>query len=598
MEAAKRGRNLPWSVSAIALIVGAIAGLLISTRLPLHPPESSSAEPVIRTALPMGPEERLAASRRHEIGLGLPAIALSPDGSSLAYVVVHDGSSRIHVRRLDETRSAPLPGTDGGFGPFFSPDGAWVGFFADDKLKKVALHGGEPVVLCDAVNPAGASWAQDGRIAFTSQEGANLLSVSDRGGNVETIALSHEMAWFFWPQVVGKWRAVLVTIALEVSENPDYWTLAAVIPETGEIRRIHEGGAFARYLPTGHLLFVRGMTLQAASFDLEGLSLEGEPVTVLEGVRTEANGSVHMSYSRSGLGAYVPGPKMGVSEFVWVRPGGDVEPVGLPAGFYGTFHLSPDGRRLAAVVNEASREIWIFDLQRGAFRRLVGNGGWPVWSPDGHEIFFSSSNQGQNSVYRTRADGSTEPTKVEVASTSDLLPGCWSPDGDTLVFQGGAQQDILLLDHATSEVRPFVATDASEWGPAISPDGKWIAYTSDSSGRFEVYVQSFPDGGKTWTVSSGSGEEPYWSKEGDRLFYRNGDELMAVEISYTPEFSPGRPRVVVEGPYINVPWLSYNVHPDGERFLLLRTFAEDIPQPIPHLIINWFDELKRLVPTD
>jgi Tol biopolymer transport system component len=290
---------------------------------------------------------------------------------------------------------------------------------------------------------------------------------------------------------------------------------------------------------------------------------------------------------------------MAIVEFVWVHPNGETEPLGFPAEIYGTFRLSPDGRHLAVVVYEAQQETWIFDLDRGTRRRLAESGGSPIWSRDGSEVYFFSSKEGTGEVFHTRADGSTQPSRVDMAGVITPFPACLSPDGGTLLLVSFSQtMDIYQLNLQTGEARPFLATAANEAMPEISPDGNWIAYFSDASGSNEVYIQKFPEGGRTLTVSSGGGEEPYWSPKGDRLFYRNNDRWMAVDIFTTPEFSAGRPQLVIQGAYSNPVGISYNVHPDGERFLLLRT-PEDNDQPlVPQIIVNWDEELNRLVPTE
>jgi serine/threonine-protein kinase len=292
-------RRPSWTLIIALAVFGAVAALLggvfLSPLLGTVADLPTADKPVIRAVLPLGPEERLAPRIDHPIAMGNPKIAISPDGSLLAYVEAFEGSTRIRLRSLEEAFSTPLAGTEGGFDPFFSPGGQWIGFFTEDRLKKLAIQGGAPVVLCTTHDPVGGSWGEDGKIVFATLSGG-LQRVADSGGEVEQlIAADFIKGIWCWPQVLQGGHAILLTI-WKFPSSPDYWKVGVFLPETGELRTLLEGGFFARALSTGHLVFARGSTLYAAPFDGDRLTVSGEPVQVVEGVQTEMRGSAQFSY--------------------------------------------------------------------------------------------------------------------------------------------------------------------------------------------------------------------------------------------------------------------------------------------------------------
>jgi serine/threonine-protein kinase len=577
------------------IIACLLAGLLWS--LSRMPTQEAPERPVVRAALPLAEGETIAFAEDFPLGAGRPSLALSPDGSKVAFVVKEGESTRIHLRQLADAESTPLRGTEGGYDPFFSPDGNWLAYFTADKLKKVSLSGGQPITLCEAANPYGGSWGDDDKIVFSGEESTRLMRVAGAGGNSEVLSDFPASVWAPWPQVLPGAHAVLFTV-MESTGNPDYWSLAAFFPESGELRRLLHGGSFGRYVPTRHLIYVRGGALYAVPFDPDRVETTGASTLLLDGVRVGEGGAAQLSLSRNGTLVYVPGGAMSVSELVWVDREGKVEPLGFPPLPFGTFQLSPEGRRLAVVVNERHPEVWIYDLERGTRDKLTleGDNANPIWTPDGKRVVFSSNRGGRTSLYSKAVDGSGD-TEVLLPSDKLPLPYSWTPDGrmlaiSTLSSPSGAGLWVHAID-GEREMRPFRDTPANEWGPDISPDGRWVAYTSDMSGRYEVYVQAFPSGGRTWTISTEGGEEPIWSPGGNELFYRNGDKWMAVPVSLGAQFSAGKPRELFRGLFPNVWERSYDVGPGARRFLLLRSMAAEGQPQQPQLVLNWFEELKE-----
>jgi len=592
--APRRGPSLPWALAAVA--IAAIAAAVWGWARPARPAPGAS-QPVRRLVIRLPEGEPLALARLMPLGEGRPSFAISPDATRLVYVVERKGTTHLYLRALDQFEAAPIPRTEGGFGPFFSPDGRWIGFFAENKLKKVSVSGGDPVVLRDARNPYGGSWGADGTILFSEAMGTVLVRVPDTGGGVpQVVPVKDKTQRWVWPEVLPGSKTALVTLRAG--------GVAVLSLETGEHRLLVEGGAGGRYAPSGHLVFSRAGSLLAAPFDLARLVVTGPSAVIVPGVRVESWGAPQCAFSQDGAFVYAAGAAAGAASTpVWVDRQGKIQPVGMPQRAYGTFRLSPDGQRLAIqVLGPGNRDVWVQDLARGTFTRLTleGDNSLPLWTPDGGRVVFSSSRGGPPNLFWMPGDGSGEPEQL-LKSDRPQNPYSCSPDGQTLAYaeqDPSTASDIYVAPLKGDRTpQPFLRTRFTEWGPAFSPDGRWIAYVSDDSGQFEVYVRPYPGPGGKWQVSNLGGEEPIWSRDGKELFYRNGQKWMSATVTLKPEFKAETSRPLFEGPFINVPGLSYDVAPDGRRFLLLQP-AEQETGPVTHLnvVLNWFEELRRHVP--
>jgi len=571
--------------AGIALLgLGVVVGTLIFNR----PAGMKEPQSVRRLSIQLREEAPLAPVGFAPLGVGRPALALAPDGSQLVYVGEHEGETALYLRPLDTQNAQALPGTGGAYNPFFSPDGLWVGFFSGNQLKKTSISGGQPIILCEAINAYGATWADDGQIYFAPKEALNLSRVSAEGGLPEVVAVSDGSYRFHWPQALPGGRGILFSNGIFSLVKNDIKTVRGVTSP--------------RYLSTGHLLYSSPGGLIAVPFDLERLEVTGAPVPVLDGIRTETFGVAQYAISNDGLLIFAPGQSVAVGRPVWVDRNGKEETLPFRPESYGGFSISPDGTKFAVSVLGAASYIWIYNLVgKGEPQRFSTeeNEQYPVWSPDGARLAFSGLENGNLSIFWRPADRSRE-RELLVKKEGMFVPESWSPDGQWLSLYertlGG--WDIFVFNLKSLELRPFLATRFSEWGSAFSPDGRWIAYTSDESGQYEVYVQPWPPTGGKWQVSTtaGGNEEPIWSKDGRELFYRNGRRWMAVPISTSPAFSAGVPQLLFQGDYLNVSGLEYGVSPDGKRFLVLQP-ADTSPPTELRVIVNWFEELKRLVPT-
>jgi len=592
-------RLIPFALVGLVtgVIVSGLAFWVISRFVSVR---GLTTQPVRRFAINLAENEPLALTKFVPLAVGRPAITVSPDGNKLVYVVNHNGVAQLCLRPLNQFDAKLIGGTEGAYNPFFSPDGNWIGFFADNKLKKVSLAGGEPVTLCEARNPVGADWGPNDMIFFGDQEGGTLTRVSSTGGTPQPIPVGGAQAPDAEVLPDGKW----LLYSTSQGSNPDYHEIRAVSLETGQSSVVLQGGSNPRYLPSGHLLFTRTGGLMAARFDLDSRKVTGPAVAVIEGIRSEIYGNSQFSVSDNGTLIYIPGGSGWIGKPVWVDRQGKITQIPLPAQCYSGFKLSPDGKRLAIQVASATDDIWIYEFERGTFLRLTLNGSniGPVWSPDGKRVVFGSFRDGRFGLFWKAADGSGAEERLTTASPETFQAAeSWSADGKALLFgewSATDQGDIWILPlEGERKPEPFLRTPFSEFFSSFSPDGRWIVYTSDESGRYEVYVRPYPGPGGKWQVSTEGGEEPVWSANGQELFYRNGEKWMVASVQTKPEFHAQMPRLMFENYFINVPGLSHYPSPDSQRQIMIQPIGQDANPKQINVVLNWFEELKQRVPT-
>jgi Tol biopolymer transport system component len=598
-------RGLILRVGAL-LLVAIVTGLAIWN---LKPTPTAPPKPVSRFTITLPPGEQLAG-----LDLGL-AVALSPNGSRLAYVARQGGIQQLYLRAMDSQEARPIPGTEGAVSPFFSPDGQWLGFLAGGKLKKISVNGGAALTLGDGVNIGGASWGSQGMIAISPTSIPGLQQVPDAGGTPQTLTrLEKGDASHRWPEFLPGGKAVLFA----AGPTPNNWTNAQVAVQsvgTGERRNLVQGGTQPQYSPSGHLVYAHGGSLMVVPFDPQRLTTTGAAVPLVEGVlQSTITGAAQYNLSSTGTLVYVPGTfQSDQSKLVWVSRNGAQQPVSAPARAYRQPRLSTDGRRVAVTIDEQGDQVWLYDLSRETLTRWTFEGNRntaPAWTPDGKRIAFESNKEGPQNIFWQLADGSGG---LERLTTSDdnHFPLSWSPDGQLLAFvdfNPTTGRDIWVLrmgdpSPGSGQVRkaqPFLRTPFDETAPQFSPDGRWLAYASNESGPYEIYVQPYPGPGGKWQISTEGGTEPAWNRNGRELFYRSGNKMMAVDVTTQPSFSVGKPRMLFEGPYglSPVSFPNYDVSPDGQRFLMVKPSEPEGAAPTQiNVVLNWFEELKRRVPT-
>jgi Tol biopolymer transport system component len=581
-------------LSVVALLLGATIASLAVWNLKPSPPQG-----VIRTVIDLPPGQLLAG---FDSG---PAVALSPDGTRLAYVARQGGTQQIYLRAMDTLEAKPLPGTEGAFNPFFSPDGQWVGFFAGGKLKKASVSGGAPLTLGDVSNPSGATWGSQGVIAFAPTPLSAVRQVSDAGGAPQPLTrLGKGENVHGWPEFLPGGKAVLFGAGTATGN----WTNAQVAVQsvgTGDRRNLIPVGTQPRYASSGHLVYAQSGNLMAVPFDPQRLAVTGGAIPVVEGVlQSPTTGDAQYSISATGLLAYVPGGVQATQlRLVWVNRNGAEQPLAAPARAYQNPRISPEGQRVAVTITEQEAQTWLYDLPRETLSRFTFEGNsnqYPAWTQDGKRIAFRSNREGLLNLFWQLADGSGG---LERLTTSDFsqTPNSWSPDGQLLAFVEVTPTtgiDIWVLRMSDHKAQPFLRTQFNETSPRFSPDGRWLVYASDESGSFEIYVQPYPGPGGKWQISTEGGREPVWNPNGRELFYRTGDKMMAVEITTQPRFSVGKPRMLFEGHYQPTPvtYPAYDVSPDGQRFLMLKPVEQAQTPTQINVVLNWFEELKQKVP--
>ncbi|MFZ2145978.1 MAG: protein kinase [Sedimentisphaerales bacterium] len=553
------------------------------------------------------------------------ALAFSPDGKRLAYVEQgSDGRRKIYIREMDEFKAKPLSGTEGAISPFFSPDGQWLGYVDhfQRKLKKIAIKGGEPIILGDSVHFRGGSWGTDDNIIFTpaagTATGGGLWRIWASGEGLEELTVpdqSRGESGHIWPQILPGGKLVLFTnVHAGGLENQfEVYSL-----ETGKRHFIFKGGTYARYISTGHIVYAHNKTLYAVPFDIERLEVVGSAVPVVSDVMTPESRSAQFAISNDGSLAYIPVVTRSTElRPVWVDRQGQAYP--LPAATprnYGNARISPDGRQAAFDIRDGrNSDIWIYDLMRHTLNPLTSDGssGFAVWAPDGESVLFWSYRTGKPRLFGQSMAGG-EPELFATLEELVGMPVACSPDGKELLIVWSdpkhprwdddmylvsldRQSEGLPTENEKSRPRPFIQRNHNQRHGVWSPDGRWVAYASDESGRWEVYVEPYPGPGPKTMISTDGGYQPLWSRNGKELFYRCGYKMIAGTIETKPEFRVTRYEVLFEAPYLcQVNRVDYDVAPDG-RFLMIQAPQEPAPVSV-NVVLNWFEELKRLVPVE
>ena len=588
-----------------ALVAGVFLLGLVAGGLALWSRTGAAVEaPVTRFSVGLPSLDRMA-------GVDL---ALSPDGRQLVYGGSVGEAHQLFIRPLDRLESAPIPGTERARFPFFSPDGAWIAFFADDALKKVLLPGGQSVPICAAPGfPTGGAWGPDGTIVFVTQH-AGVARVPAQGGTPVVLAKPEPgdgARWYWMPQFLPDGRHVLVSMAYRASGSGDRIGILDV--ETGERRDLLEG-AMPMLLPTGHLVFDRGSALFAVELDAGQLAVKGDPVPVLEGLETTTAGAdaSTLAVGANGTLVYIPTVRSDV-RMLWVARDGDRERIADGPEAFRYPRVSPDGRKIAMTLRtSAGLHVWVYDVARGTRLRLTTEGRnlYPIWTPDGARVAFTyAEGRGPAGVYWTAADGTGTPELLVAGSAENVFsfnatgvpfPGSFSPDGRYLAYRvthALTRDDLFVLSLDDRRTIPVAESQFAELSPAFSPDGRWLAYQSDESGRDEIYVRPFPGPGARVTVSAGGGRAPVWSASGTELFYRHGDAVMSLPVTLRPTFQAGAPRELFRGQFEppstgGNPY--YDVAPDGARFVMLEN-TDASNQKQVHVVLNWAEEVRRLM---
>jgi Tol biopolymer transport system component/tRNA A-37 threonylcarbamoyl transferase component Bud32 len=596
LGAAHRGRRVArLAVAAGALMLAALLSVALWTWLGPRP--ESPVRQLVRFDIQLPRDAQ-------PVGAPGSTIAFSPDGSQIVYIGKAPSGQRLYVRRMDRPDPIPVPGSEGGTLPFFSPDGQWLGFKQGGKLVKVALAGGPVTPICTVAGiPYGATWTAGDTIIFAADSG--IMDVPAAGGSPHLIARPDSGEVFHFPDVLPGGRAVLFGVA-----GGGTLKLAALIRRTGEVKRLQQPGGYPRYVTGGFVVLSDPSgILSAVPFDATRLEVTGPARPIVDQLGAGADGDVNLGVSRSGDFAFQASTSEGSRLVLLDRGGVARDAGGADTSYYQNPRLAPDGRRVALLrateFSFSSRDVWVFDLVQHTRTRVTFDttAGWPLWTPDGRRIaytHFPDGSRGLNGhIYWVPADGSGAPESLVVR------PGQWwassfEPDGRGFIYSGftspQAKEEIwqVRLEGGTAP-RRVLATGFNNAAPSLSPDGRWLAYVADESGRDEVYVRPYPGPGGRWQVSLDGGTEPLWSPTGHEIFYRNGDLMIAAAVRTRAGFEVrGRTRLFT-GSYDPAVFKgrNYDVTRDGRTFLMLQRVVGARQAVV--VTLNWFDEANRKV---
>jgi serine/threonine protein kinase/Tol biopolymer transport system component len=599
-------RLLPWALAAVAI---ATAGWLVVGN---QSPRTTDAPAVLRVSAEVGPDLVL----QEDLG---SAVIVSPDGRYLVFATdTTSKPSTLYVRRLDQLTTTKLPETEQATSPFFSHDGQWIGFFSDGKLKRVHLNGGPAESLADAPAGRGGSWAADGSIVFAAGPGQNSsLHRLDAGATAAQVISARAEGEFAhrWPQVLPGNRGVLYSASSTAA--PENWEEAHVVvqPPTGRARVVQQG-YYGRYISSGHLLYVKGGILYAAPFDLARLEITGASVSLFDDVVSDPNtGVAHYAAADNGTIVYVPGARLSAAaQAVWMERGGTTEPILSAPADWSNPQVSPDGKHIAVDISDGKQtDIWLQDLSSGKASRLTFHAARdekPVWTPDSKRIAFTSTRSGAPNLYWQQADGADTAEPLSKSPNAQSAAS-WHRNGRFLAYtemRPTTRGDIFVVPvnriasgwHVGTPA-PLAEAPANEMEPTFSPDGRWLAYQSNDTGRAEVFVRTFEGGSGTWQISNGGGRDATWSRTRSELLYFGLSENRIMVAPYAvvgDSFRAGVPR----------PWSTaavgrpsraartFDLHPDGDRVVVVPARRERRDHVT--LVLNFFDELQRMAPVN
>ena len=572
-----------WAACAVAVLLAAGFGVAWAKRAP-EPPA------VVRFPLLSPPGTQ---------NLSPPVV--SPDGRHIAFAADGDGKRLIWVRALDALEPRALPGTEGVLRPFWSPDSRFLGFMSGGVLKKVDIAGGPPTTICEAPQGADGSWSSEGVILFDGRSADPLWRVPAAGGKPQPVVFGQDKEsgtlGAGWPEFLPDGKHFLFTLGDSTEMMVTVGSL-----DSKETKPLFKTTTRVQYADPGYLIYVRERTLVAQRFDLDSFSLEGEPVPIGQGLGSGDLGLASFSVSRNGVLVYREGELTG-TRLVWLDRSGKETPLLDEVADYRDTAFSPDGTRVAYdmsdSVNSTRGDIWIRDVARGVSSRFTFDAAAeinPIWSPDGRRIAYTSRAKGPGDLMIKDASGTREAEPLLVTAGEEKYISDWSRDGKYILYavrgEGHEGWDIFALPlEGERKPIPIVKTSFQEIWPTFSPDGKYMAYQSNESGRMEIYVHEFPEARTKWQISTGGGTQAHWRADGKELFYRAGTSLMAVPVATDSTFTIGSPVRLFETRFAAVTVRGhYRAWPDGQRFLVLTPLARDLERPAA-VVLNWLSTL-------
>jgi len=572
------------AVGAAAL--GALAGAALVMVLRTSPIEKPA--PPARFVVPFPAGTTMAQT-------DFPALAISPDGDVVVYSATRADRTQLFVRRLDGNDPSAIEGSTNAVSPFFSPDGKWIAFFANGQLKKAPVSGGPPTAICDAATGFGGAWGRDDSIVFAPAPGSALFRVAASGGTpVRATSLNASAGEFShrWPQLLENGHGVLFTVGTQGSFDD-----ASVVAESLDGRKrttVVKGGTNPRFLPSGYVLYGRDGALWAIPFDDATFTVSGAPFKVLDDLLVSSDGAAQFAVSANGTLAYVAGGMAASARrLLAVDERAAVTPLAAPARAYSAPRMSPDGRQIAVTIAGAVEDVWIFEIASGQLHQLTSDSvnRSPIWNPDGQRVTFSSNRAGPLNLFEAPVNGSATAERLNVSDNLQF-PGSWSADGSVLAFvehHPVTGRDIWTLRREGRQTAPVVVSPYDDTAPALSPDGRWLAYVSNRTGAAGVYVRSLADAASERLLSANGGSEPVWSRDGRQVYYREGSRLVGVPVTLGTRLQTGPARTVFSGSFAagTADRANFDVALGTDRFVMVEDSGGPSSATELHVLLNW-----------
>jgi len=581
-------------------IAGAVAATLTFAGLLLWRGQSTRDQSVLRLTITRPQEEPI------HVGYG-PALALSPDGRRIVFVVAHGADTQLVLRDLSSFEAKLIPGTEGATTPFFSPDGEWLAFMAPGKIKKIPVNGGAAIDVTDVPgfvgSTIGGTWLADGTIVFNSGMTAGLVRVPASGGKAEAVNRPDDqngMAWEWWPEALPGGD---VLFTQRSGEGPGEGSIAVASLKTGKCKTVVERGEYARYAPGGRIVYLQNGVLLAVPFDERKMEVTGAPEPVLEGVQYTPLSYAQFAIAANGTLAYIPGAAKDLNNtLVTIDRSGREEPLkASPRGFE-DMDLSPDGKLLAmTVIGGQQWNVWIYDLQQGSLNRLTfeGDNRDPMWSADGKRVIYGSTRNGRRGLYWKPVSGTGGEEQL-LDSPRQLFPASVTNDGKYLIYDSGAWEGtagIYALPLQGERKPQVLFKQPSLANGKVSPSGKWVAYESSETGRTEIYVRRFTAGAEKWQVSTEGGAHALWSRDGGELYFRGsgpkGAMVMSTTIGKGEEFTFSPPRALFPFGCVEAGAHDYGVMSNGQKIVCIKEPEAEKRATQVNVVLNWASELKK-----
>ena len=574
------------------LVLGLLSGILISIAFYYILLKSKDWGPidkqVLKSTIQLPEDYPLEFIGDVPLGYGFRSFIISKDGEDIVYMGHHEGKNILVHRKVNDFNAYPVKGTEGAYLPFLSPDKKWVGFFVGNHMKKVPLQGGNPITLVEVANPAGAIWNDDDFIYFSGEEGLKFLRIKSSGGIAELLLESETFDnIYFAPRWLSDDKFILhsgnnMGINMPGIFDPDQNTYKALPIE----------GFFVAYSPSGQLVYYSNDNLMITRFDLPKFSIEGDPVLLdFPEIRVESR-APQISVSEDGILIFCLGQYARKGRLTWVDQKGNTQDLGYEDSNFGSFNISPDGERVIILRKEAKWDTWMYDLGKKRSEKLRIDASYyaPVFSSDGKFIFFSHKiNDSTYQHFKYSLDRIENPVAFNNGTSRFGIHSAAYDDNHLI------DGNLNVFNLNTKEWTTNPQFTGREWGPQFSKNGKYIAYTSDESGAYQVYIQHFPfDGYKRQVSIEGGSEEPRWAPDDSKLYFRNGQKIMSVDLDYNEDLNIGESELVFETNFINVPGHSYDIHPDGARFLILLGDTTHTTHEM-QMVQGWFKEINQLI---